>query len=160
MTRVLGFMVVVVFSACPPAVVTPEADAGEEVPDAGISSCDTTRFTDTSFGVLDSTTGTEWARWSEPERYATSADGEARCAEQGARLPTRRELEALLEGDGGDGVCPLDACAFDGVRCETFLTGTTNAAAGVGWAVDTLTGQSIAGDMGPYVVRCVRSHGE
>jgi hypothetical protein len=74
----------------------------------------------------------------------------------GARLPTRRELEALLDGDG---VCDLDACAFDGVRCETFLTGTTNGAAGVGWAVDTLTGQSIAGDQGPSLVRYVRSTG-
>ena len=158
MTRALGFAVIVALTAClPSVVVTP--DAGVDEPDAG-TTCDTTRFTDTSFGVLDSTTDTEWARWSEPGRYATSAEGEARCAEQGARLPTRRELEALLQGEGGDGVCPLDACAFDGVRCETFLTGTPNAAAGVGWAVDTLTRQSIAGDQGPYVVRCVRSHGE
>lgn len=157
--RALAFAAVVALTACPPAVVTP--DASVEEPDAGVQpSCESTRFTDTSFGVLDTTTGTEWARWSEPGRYATSAEGETKCAEQGARLPTRRELEALLDGDGGDGVCPLDACAFDGVRCETFLTGTPNAAAGVGWAVDTLTGQSIAGDQGPYVVRCVRSTGE
>lgn len=133
---------------------TPVVDAGEPPP-AGPETCDLARYVHQPDGVLDTQTGAVWFRWSEPERY-TVDEGAAQCALQGGRLPTRAELEALLGGATGDGLCTLDPCAFDGVRCERFLTGTQNRAAEVAWAVDTISGTSVAGELGPYAVRCVR----
>ncbi len=137
--------------ACPPP--QPVADAG--APDAGpTASCDRERYLDRPDGVLDTRTGALWFRWSEPERY-TPDEGAARCESLGGRLPTRAEFEALLGGLTGDGLCTLDPCAFEGVRCETFLTGSLNRATEGSWAIDTISGLTIAGELGPYLVRCV-----
>jgi hypothetical protein len=142
-------------SACPPA--SPADDAG--APDAGdgpafVPTCDEERFQTVPQGTLDTKTGVTWFTWSQPGVFAVS-EGEAACAAAGGRLPTRAEFEALLSDAEGDGVCSLDPCAFEGLRCETFLTGSQNLSADVAWAIDTIGAQSVPGNLGPYKVRCV-----
>ncbi|MBL8923697.1 MAG: hypothetical protein JNJ54_32885 [Myxococcaceae bacterium] len=146
----------VLASACPPAVTVNDAgapDAGDEPP-AFVPTCDTERFQTVPQGTLDTVTGVTWFAWSQPGVFAVS-EGEAACAAAGGRLPTRAEFEALLSDAPGDGVCSLDACAFEGQRCETFLTGSQNLSADVAWAIDTIGAHSVPGNLGPYKVRCV-----
>ncbi len=55
--------------------------------------------------------------------FATHEEASASCAARGARLPTREELLALRQPQGGD-ACQLPSCPFQGDRCATLQCGS------------------------------------
>lgn len=105
--------------------------------------------------VRDSRSGLYWEAYVD-SRQLTQVEAAARCASLGARLPTRKEVEALRLPRDSD-PCQLPACAFRGARCGTIQCGTGVGPTELHWGVAMGSGAlvGIAADQ-PAGSLCVR----
>jgi hypothetical protein len=83
--------------------------------------------------VRDLRSGLLWESFVQAAQL-THGEAQSRCQAMGARLPTRKEVEALRTPQAGD-ACQLPACAFRGARCGTIQCGSSIGISGQHWGV-------------------------
>lgn len=106
--------------------------------------------------VRDTRTGLLWEQYVDT-RQRSQAEAAARCTSLGARLPTRKEVEALRLPRDGD-PCQLPACAFRGARCGTIQCGSSVGATDLHWGVAMGSGALVGlAAKQPSGSLCVRS---
>lgn len=106
--------------------------------------------------VRDLRTGLLWERYVELQGADHKA-AQARCSERGARLPTRKEVEALRAPSAGD-ACQLPACAFRGARCAVIQCGSGIGTSTMHWGVAMGSGGLVSvGADEQQGVLCVRT---
>ncbi len=100
--------------------------------------------------IVDRRTGLEWAR--SPDRPTSAAEAPFACPAP-ARLPTRKELESLLD-DGGKPRPFAKATTPPGGRL--FSSDRAGGPDGHPWVLDVATGTITASEGSPALARCVR----
>ena len=98
---------------------------------AKVSPCD--KLVAEGAWVRDLRSGLLWESFVQAAQL-THSQALSRCEAMGARLPTRKEVEALRTPQDND-ACQLPACAFRGARCGTIQCGSSIGTSGQHWGV-------------------------